>query len=206
MLFDYFTGIIRTTGGKSASRWNKRTNQVLITSYQRNYKSAHLISSWWNSFFKLSNGASAEGEYLRLTITTRSNPYCLMLCWRNTSRIIRLTRFRFTAEGSVFLLVIIPRRACFPWLGVKNILNCSSVMFLAWMTCSKPSARSNLHAALNLPSLLDCESCTTFGATRPDYSTSSACFHAYQKAMGALSFNNGWLVGAFHVDYSSVIS
>ena len=70
------------------------------------------------------------------------------------------------------------------------------------MTCSKPSARNNLHAALNLPGLLDSESCTTFGATSPDYSAPSACFHAYQKAMGALSFYNGWLVSTFHVFYS----
>jgi hypothetical protein len=36
--------------------------------------------------------------------------------------------------------------------------------------------------------ILDCESGTASGATSPNNSAPSACFHAYQKAMGAFSF------------------
>ena len=112
---------------------------------------------------------------------------------------ILLTRFRSTALGSNFLLAIIPSRALFRQLRVKNILKCLSAIFSASITWSKPSARNNLHAAANWAETLDSESGTALGATRPDNSSASECLHANQKAMGALSLDYGWLVSTFHV-------
>lgn len=122
-----------------------------------------------------------------------------MLCWRKVSRMNLLTRFRSAAPGSDFLLAIIPRRALFLRLRVKNILKCLSATFSARMTWSKPSARNNLQATVNFDELLDRESCTAPGSACPDNCAASACLHAHQKTMGAFSFDYGWLVGTFHV-------
>jgi len=43
------------------------------------------------------------------------------------------------------------------------------------------------------------EFCTALGAACIDNSATTACFHAHQKAVGALSLNYGWLVCTFHV-------
>ena len=47
--------------------------------------------------------------------------------------------------------------------------------------------------------MLDRESCTTPGATRPDNGATAACFHTHQKAVGTFPFDYGWLIGTFHV-------
>jgi hypothetical protein len=112
---------------------------------------------------------------------------------------ILLTRFRAAALGNFFLLAIIPSRALFAQLRAKNILKCLSAIFSARITWSKPSARNNRYATVNLDEMLDRESCTAPGAARPDNRAASACLHAHQKAMGAFSFDYGWLVSAFHV-------
>ena len=66
------------------------------------------------------------------------------------------------------------------------------------MTWSKPSVRNNLYATVNLDEILDGESCTALGSARPDDCAATASLHAHQKAMGALSFHYGGLVGTFH--------
>ena len=188
-----------TTGGKSARRGDKRTDQVLIAAYQWNYHSAHLYSTWLNNFSKSSVRVTNFQEKSRFTITTISNLQALMLCWRNFSRMILLTRFRSDALGNVFLLAIIPSLALFSQLHAKNTLNCLSAIFSPRKTWSKPSARNNRYAAVYLNEMLDRESCTALGAARPDNCAAPACLHAHQKTMGAFSFDYGWLVGAFHI-------
>lgn len=187
------------TWGKSARRGDMGANKVLIAVYQWNYYSAHRFSIWLNNFFKLSIRESTFQEWPLLTFTTKSNLQSLMVCLRKVSRINLLTRFRSTALGSNFLLAITPSRALFLQLRVKKILKCLSVTFSARMTWSKPSTRNNLYAEVNFADILHRESCTAPGSTRPDNCATPACFHAYQKAMGTFSFDNGWLVGTFHV-------
>src|SRR5574340_450193 len=102
-----FAGVVGTGGSKSAGRRFQRADQVLIAMYQLNHDSAHLLSTRLNSIFKLPICTPPSWGSLRLSITTRSSPHNLMLCWRNASLMTLFMRFRSVARASVFLPTII---------------------------------------------------------------------------------------------------
>lgn len=195
------TCVMRTTGSKPASWRAKRADQVLVTMYQPDHYSAHLLSTRLNSVSKpLLDAPSAQAC---LTITTISRWQALMRCCRNTSLITRLTWLRSVACGSVRLLATMPSRALLLSLRAKKTLKCLSARFSACRTRSNPSLRSSRCAAVNPADSLDSESCTALGATCIDHGTAAASLHAHQKAVGAFSSSNGRLICAFHV-FSSV--
>lgn len=195
-------GIVWAGRGKSAGWRTERAKQILVGMYQLDHKSAHLFSTLLNSIFKLPICALASNESARLNITTISRWLSLMLCWRNASLIILFARFRSTAPESVFLLAIIPSLALFIPLRTKKTLKCWSDTFAARTALSNPFFFSNRYAAENLADKAErlyCESCTALGTARINNSTATACFHAYQKSMGAFSSGYWWLVCALHV-------
>jgi hypothetical protein len=179
---------MRTTRIKSARRWAKRTNQVLVTANEFNYCFAHLFSILLNSVSKLLFCAFLSCGLVHLTITTISRGWALMLCCRNVSRIILLTQFRSADLGNVFLLAIIPSLAFSSSLWTKNILKYLSKIFSACMTWSKPFLRNNLCAIVNFEEILNSKSCAAPGATSPDNSSATTSLHANQKTMGTFSF------------------
>lgn len=131
-MFDHgVAGIVRAGWGKSACWREKRTDQVLIPVYQRDYNPAHLPSALLNSIFKSATCTPLSWSKGRLSITTKSTLQTFMLCWRKVSLMILFTRFRSTARCSVLLPTIIPSLAFgFP-LRTKNTLKYRSEMISA---------------------------------------------------------------------------